>query len=75
MNFNNPFGENLIHNIRLSLKPLRSLRMNGNNVGIWVEVFFITRLNAPAPPTSALFHFFDQNLSYHLKCEIECRLQ
>ena len=49
--------------------------MNGNNVGIWVEVFFITRLNAPAPPTSALFHFFDQNISYHLKCEIECRLQ
>ena len=31
--------------------------MNGNNVGFWVEVFFIPRLNALAPPTSALFHF------------------
>ena len=39
VNFNNMFGENLIHNRRLSLIPLRRLRMNGNNVGIWVEVF------------------------------------
>ena len=61
MNFNNPFGENFVHNIRLSLIPLKSLRIkfNGNNVGFWVEVFFITRLNALAPPTSALFQFFD----------------
>ena len=59
MNFNNLFGENLIHNMRLSLIPLRSLRMTGNNVGIWVEVFFITCLTAPAPPTSASFYFFD----------------
>ena len=59
MNFNNPFGENFVHNIRLSLIPLKSLRINGNNVGFWVEVFFITRLNALAPPTSALFQFID----------------
>ena len=38
VNFNNTFSENLIHNMRLSLIPLRRLRMNGNNVGIWVEV-------------------------------------
>ena len=48
VNFNNPFGENVVHNIRLSLIPLKSLRMNGNNIGFWVEVFFITRLNALA---------------------------
>ena len=68
MNFNNPFSENLIHNMRLSLIPLRRLffffRMNGNNVGIWVEVFFIPLLNPPAPPTSATIHFFGQNLRY-----------
>ena len=60
MNFNNPFGENLINNMRLSLIPLRRLRMNGNNVGIWVEVFFIPWLNPLAPPTSDTFHFFGQ---------------
>ena len=62
MNFNNPFGEKLIHNMRLSLIPLRSLRLNGNNVGIkfWGKVFFfIPRQNALDPPTSALFHFCD----------------
>ena len=59
MNFYNPFGEDFVHNIRLSLIPLNSLRMNGNNVGHWVEVFFIPRLDTLAPPTSALFHFFD----------------
>ena len=52
------FGENFVHNMRLCLIPLKSLRMNGNNVGFWVEVFFIPRLNALAPPTSALFQFF-----------------
>ena len=60
MNFYNPFGENFVHNIKLSLIPLNSLRMNGNNVGhIGLKFFFIPRLNALAPPTSALFHFFD----------------
>ena len=29
-------NENFVHNIRLSLIPLKSLRMNGNNVGHWV---------------------------------------
>ena len=48
--------------MKLSLIPLRRLRMNGNNVGIWVEVFFIPWLNPPAPPISATFHFFGQNL-------------
>ena len=33
VNFNSTFSEN---NMRL---PLRRLRMNGNNVGIWVRVF------------------------------------
>ena len=37
VNFNNPFGENLI--MRIGSIPLSSIRMNGNNVGIWVEVF------------------------------------
>ena len=58
VNFYNPFSENFVHNIGSSLIPLKSLRMNGNNVGHWVEVFFIPRLNALAPPTSTLFHFF-----------------
>ena len=57
MNFNNPFSENFVHNIRLSLIPLKSLRMNGINVGHWVEVFFIPRLNALAPPTRPCFTF------------------
>ena len=63
MNFNNTrtFSENLIHNMRLSLIPLRRLRMNGNNVGIWVEVFFIPWLNLPAPPTSAISHFWPES--------------
>ena len=34
--------------MRLSLIPLRSLRMNGNNVGIWVEVFI--KMLWPHPP-------------------------
>ena len=59
MNFYNPFGENFVQQHKVKFIPLNSLRMNGNNVGHWVEVFFIPRLNALAPPASALFHFFD----------------
>ena len=61
--------------MRLSLIQLRSLRMNEEYVGInGVEVLFIPHLNALAPPTRALFDFIDYNLSLHLKCEIECKI-
>ena len=58
MNFNNPFGENFVHNIRLNLIPLKSLRMNGIMLAFGLKFFFVPRLNALAPPTSALFYFF-----------------
>ena len=48
------------------------LRTNGNDFGILVEVFFIPRLNALAPPSSAVFHIFDLNPNWHLQCAIEC---
>ena len=40
---------------------LKCLRMNGNKVGHWVEIFFLFRLNALAPPNIAFFQFKDWN--------------
>ena len=63
MNFNNTFSENLIHNMIEVKFTIKKVKDEWEQiVGIWVEVFFIPWLNPQAPPTSAMFHIFGQNL-------------
>ena len=55
----NSFSTKMNLRYQIRFNSIKQLRINGNNVGIWVEFFLSFFLNSPALHRSALFHFYD----------------